>query len=53
VARGAGVTERDVKELISLYTKSAAVAKKMSGIKGLFKDQNCFSINKKIKKMKN
>jgi len=37
VARGAGVTERDVKELISQYTKFAAVVKKMGGIKGLFK----------------
>ncbi len=37
VARGAGVTEREVKELISQYTKFAAVVKKMGGIKGLFK----------------
>lgn len=37
IARGAGVTERDVKELITQYTKFAAVVKKMGGIKGLFK----------------
>nr|CAG4641591.1 EOG090X03VW [Eurycercus lamellatus] len=37
VARGAGVTDREVKELISQYTKFAAVVKKMGGIKGLFK----------------
>nr|CAG4648575.1 EOG090X03VW [Polyphemus pediculus] len=37
VARGAGVTEREVKELISQYTKFAGVVKKMGGIKGLFK----------------
>ena len=43
VARGAGVTERDVKELISQYTKFAAVVKTMGGIKGLFKGQDFFS----------
>lgn len=37
VARGSGVTEREVKDLISQYTKFAAVVKKMGGIKGLFK----------------
>ena len=37
VARGSGVTDREVKELISQYTKFAAVVKKMGGIKGLFK----------------
>nr|SVE74103.1 EOG090X03VW [Daphnia barbata] len=37
VARGSGVTEKEVKELISQYTKFAAVVKKMGGIKGLFK----------------
>jgi signal recognition particle subunit SRP54 len=47
VARGAGVTERDVKELISQYTKFAAVVKKMGGIKGLFKGQDLF-LNEKI-----
>ncbi len=40
VARGSGVTEREVKELISQYTKFAAVVKKMGGIKGLFKGTN-------------
>lgn len=37
VAQGSGVTEREVKELITQYTKFAAVVKKMGGIKGLFK----------------
>jgi signal recognition particle subunit SRP54 len=37
VAQGAGVIEKDVKDLISQYTKFAAVVKKMGGIKGLFK----------------
>lgn len=37
VARGSGVTEREVKELIAQYTKFATVVKKMGGIKGLFK----------------
>lgn len=39
IARGAGVTEREVKELAAQYTKFAAVVKKMGGIKGLFKGQ--------------
>ncbi|XP_012273510.1 signal recognition particle 54 kDa protein [Orussus abietinus] len=37
VARGSGVTEKEVKDLIAQYTKFAAVVKKMGGIKGLFK----------------
>lgn len=37
VAQGAGVTEKEVKDLISQYTKFAAVVKRMGGIKGLFK----------------
>uniref|UniRef100_D3TNF4 Signal recognition particle 54 kDa protein n=1 Tax=Glossina morsitans morsitans TaxID=37546 RepID=D3TNF4_GLOMM len=37
VAQGSGVLEREVKELISHYTKFAAVVKKMGGVKGLFK----------------
>lgn len=37
VAQGSGVSEREVKELITQYTKFAAVVKKMGGIKGLFK----------------
>jgi signal recognition particle GTPase len=37
VARGAGVSVREVQELISQYTKFAAMVKKMGGIKGLFK----------------
>ncbi|BES93399.1 signal recognition particle [Nesidiocoris tenuis] len=38
VAQGAGVMEKEVKDLISQYTKFAAVVKKMGGIKGLFKN---------------
>lgn len=37
VAYGAGVTEKEVRELLTQYTKFAAVVKKMGGIKGLFK----------------
>lgn len=37
VARGAGVSERDVQELLTQYTKFAQMVKKMGGIKGLFK----------------
>ncbi|KAH8026935.1 hypothetical protein HPB51_000290 [Rhipicephalus microplus] len=37
VARGAGVTSREVQELLAQYTKFAAMVKKMGGIKGLFK----------------
>lgn len=37
VARGSGVTEKEVRDLISQYTKFAAVVKKMGGMKGLFK----------------
>ncbi|XP_014249055.1 signal recognition particle 54 kDa protein [Cimex lectularius] len=38
VAQGAGVTEKEVKDLIAQYTKFSAVVKKMGGIKGLFKN---------------
>lgn len=37
VARGAGVSQREVSELIIQYTKFAQMVKKMGGIKGLFK----------------
>ncbi|KAK4336944.1 hypothetical protein RND71_043516 [Anisodus tanguticus] len=37
IARGAGVLQRDVQELLSQYTRFAAVVKKMGGIKGLFR----------------
>ena len=37
VARGSGVTQREVQELLTQYTKFAAVVKKMGGIKGLFR----------------
>lgn len=37
VARGAGVSNKEVQDLLSQYTKFAAMVKKMGGIKGLFK----------------
>ncbi|XP_015762785.1 PREDICTED: signal recognition particle 54 kDa protein [Acropora digitifera] len=37
VARGSGVSVREVQELLSQYTKFAAMVKRMGGIKGLFK----------------
>lgn len=37
VARGAGVSVREVQELLTQYTKFAQMVKKMGGIKGLFK----------------
>lgn len=37
LARGSGVTEKEVKDLVAQYTKFAAVVKRMGGIKGLFK----------------
>ncbi|XP_013392362.1 signal recognition particle 54 kDa protein [Lingula anatina] len=37
VARGAGVSNKDVQDLLSQYTKFAQMVKKMGGIKGLFK----------------
>jgi len=37
VARGAGVSIKEVQELLTQYTKFAAIVKKMGGIKGLFK----------------
>merc|ERR1719402_1698756 len=40
VAYGAGVTEREVQELLKQYAKFAQVVKKMGGIKGLFKGGN-------------
>ena len=50
VARGSGVSVREVQELLSQYTKFAAMVKKMGGIKGLFKGNftlftkiNCFA----------
>ena len=36
VARGAGVSVREVQELITQYTKFSQVIKKMGGVKGLF-----------------
>jgi len=37
VARGAGVSNAAVQELLTQYTKFAQMVKKMGGIKGLFK----------------
>ena len=37
VARGAGVSVKEVQDLITQYTKFAQVVKKMGGVKGLFK----------------
>ena len=37
VARGAGVMEMEVKELLNQYAKFAQMVKKMGGMKGLFK----------------
>lgn len=37
VGRGAGVSVREVQELLTQYTKFAQMVKKMGGIKGLFK----------------
>lgn len=36
VARGAGVSQKEVQELLAQYTKFAQMVKKMGGIKGLF-----------------
>lgn len=40
IAKGSGVLVRDVQELLSQYTKFAAVVKRMGGIKGLFNGGN-------------
>ena len=37
MARGAGVSVREVNELLTQYKKFAQMVKKMGGIKGLFK----------------
>ena len=37
VARGSGTSGREVKELLSQYSKFSQMVKKMGGIKGLFK----------------
>ena len=39
VANGAGVSEREVRDLLNQHTKFAQVVKKMGGIKGLFKGE--------------
>lgn len=41
VARGAGVSIREVNELLAQYKKFAQMVKKMGGIKGLFKGKRC------------
>ena len=43
VARGSGVSVREVNDLLTQYKKFAQMVKKMGGIKGLFKGQShCF-----------
>ena len=37
VARGSGTSQREVSDLLTQYTKFAAMVKKMGGMKGLFK----------------
>ena len=37
MARGSGVSSREVQELLTQYQKFAQMVKKMGGIKGLFK----------------
>ena len=37
IARGSGVSSREVQELLTQYQKFAQMVKKMGGIKGLFK----------------
>ena len=39
VARGSGTSSREVKELLTQYSKFSQMVKKMGGIKGLFKGQ--------------
>ncbi len=42
VARGSGTSQREVNDLLTQYTKFAAMVKKMGGMKGLFKGSHCF-----------
>ena len=39
IARGAGVMEVEVKDLLNQYAKFAQMVKKMGGMKGLFKGE--------------
>lgn len=48
VARGAGVSTREVNELLAQYKKFAQMVKKMGGIKGLFKGKQ-LALSKPIK----
>lgn len=48
VARGAGVSTREVNELLAQYKKFAQMVKKMGGIKGLFKGKQ-LALSKAIK----
>ena len=50
VANGAGVTEREVQELLKQYQKFSQVVKKMGGIKGLFKGGD---MNRQVRHHKN
>ena len=45
VARGAGVSSKEVQDLITQYTKFAQVVKKMGGVKGLFKGAESRNVN--------
>ena len=45
IARGAGVTINEVKEMLTQYKKFADVLKKVGSIKGLFKEQPGKNIN--------
>ena len=42
VAYGAGVSQREVNDLLTQYSKFAQMVKKMGGIKGLFKGKGSF-----------
>lgn len=50
VARGSGVSTRDVQELLTQYTKFAQMVKKMGGIKGLFKGKKNKLIINRLKR---
>ena len=52
VAAGAGVTEKEVQELLKQYSKFSQVVKKMGGIKGLFKGGNMNQQVKRLNKVK-
>ncbi len=51
VARGAGVSSKEVQELLQQYQKFAQMVKKMGGIKGLFKGKGKYQIRPVFKTM--